>query len=231
MSPLTKWLRVIVNSALPIALTLLLFLAWKNHALRNANETLLKRATRAYSGLVVPAFRTVTLEGDSVTIGKSPSGGRQVLFFFTTTCPFCREILPTWRAVAGPLDTLSARHVEVYGVALDSADARAYAAEHSLNFPIVRLPDWRLIHLYRSKGVPLTVVLSDSGRMLFAQLGQLRSRSTIDSLLAAIHSDVHVGAQEIEAAAWAEVTGIGNRSTGESSAVSSSANLGKRSRL
>lgn len=179
MSGLTKWFRVIVTAALPLALGLVVMLAWKNHGLRAANDALFKRATRPYAGMIVPAFRAMTLDGDSVTIGQAAAEGRQVLFFFTTTCPFCRSTVPTWRAVASSLDTLSSRHVEVYGVALDSADARRYAADHGLKFPIVRLPDWRLIHLYRSKGVPLTVVLSDSGRMLFAHLGELRSRKTI----------------------------------------------------
>lgn len=228
MSPLTKWFRVIVNSTLPIALGLVIFLAWKNQALRSANDALFKRATRPYAGLVVPAFSTVTLDGDSVMIGESPAGSRQVLFFFTTTCAFCREMVPTWRSVAASLDTLSTGNVEIYGVALDSADTRGYAAEHHLNFPIVWLPDWRLVHLYRSKGVPLTVVLSDSGRMLYAHLGGLRSRKQIDSLIAVIHSAVNARAPEIETASWGEATEFPTRSAANP-ADSNSTNLNERS--
>jgi peroxiredoxin len=158
-------------------------LARQNRRLVRDNGELFERATRPYAGMVVPIVPAVSLQGDTVSLGAPALSERQVLFFFTTTCPFCRSAMPVWRSLARQATANS--RARVYGVALDSADTlAAYVANAGLEFPVVRRSDPRFLHVYRSKAVPLTMVVNDSGRVLYARFGVLDSLTHFDSLLA-----------------------------------------------
>ena len=50
---------------------------------------------------------------------------------------------------------------------------------------MLRLPDPRLQEWYRIRGVPVTVVLDHSGRILYKKLGGLSDQAKIDSVLTA----------------------------------------------
>src|SRR5690242_916760 len=179
--------RLAQPATLVAALGLVVVLAQENRGLRLqvAQTKIQSRAPRR--GVIVPAFRAATLSGDSVQVGR---GIPQVLFFFTTTCQFCRQTLPAWDTIATRLRAGSVA-AQVYGVGLGSDSAvRAYAREHALGFPVVTLPDTTLQMLYRVEGVPVTVVLSREGRVLL-------SRPTILSA-AAIDSVVHFASRSEE---------------------------------
>ncbi len=126
---------------LAAAAVLVVVLALKVRELNERYARLYERIRYPYAGMWVPTFRAATLAGDSVTIGETPEGRRQVLFFFTTTCPYCKSTLPAWKELTATLDTLSAPQVEVYGVSLDSVGAtREYAVEHELPYPVLFFP-------------------------------------------------------------------------------------------
>ncbi|HEX8904295.1 MAG TPA: TlpA disulfide reductase family protein, partial [Longimicrobiaceae bacterium] len=135
----------------------------------------------------MPSFQTQTLDGHPVTIGQLPQAGRQVLFVYTTTCPYCKATLPAWKRIAGVVDTMTRPRAQVYGVSLDSADVtQRYAARNALPYPTVRFPDERLISMYRAGAVPLTLVLDETGRTVYARVGELSARAAIDSVIAAV---------------------------------------------
>lgn len=158
-------------------------LARQNRQLMRDNGELFERATRPYVGMVVPVATAVSLQGDTISLGAPERSVRQVLLFFTTTCSFCRSAIPVWRSLATRVSTIA--QARVYGVALDSTDSLAAYVEHAgLEFPIVQPSYPRFLHLYRSKAVPLTMVVNDSGRVLYARFGVLDSLVHFDSLLA-----------------------------------------------
>lgn len=164
-----------------------LVLANQNRQLVKDNRQLFERATRPYAGMVVPPAPAVSLQGDTVTLGAPAESERQLLFFFTTTCPFCRSAMPIWEALGERANAIS--RVRVIGVALDSVDSlEAYVAHAGFEFPVVQPSYPRILHLYRSKAVPLTMAVDDSGRVLYAQFGVLDSVSHFDSLLAILTS-------------------------------------------
>lgn len=135
----------------------------------------------------LPSFQTATLDGAPVSIGNLPTRARQVLFVYTTTCGFCKKSIPAWKQLAATLDTLRSTPVQVYGVSLDSASlTRAYSARYALNYATVRFPDERLTNMYRATSVPLTLVLDERGRTVYARLGELSRPAAIDSVLAAV---------------------------------------------
>lgn len=172
---------------LTAAAALVVVLSLKVRDLNDRYAQVFERATRPYAGMYVPTFRTSALDGTPVTVGEAPASGRQVLFVFTTTCPYCKTTLPAWDVIAAELDTVRSVPVGVYGISLDSAEVtRRYVAENRLPFPVVRFPEDKLAAIYRAQTVPLTLVLDEQGRTIHSRLGEMTERAAIDSVLAAV---------------------------------------------
>ena len=170
---------------LGLAVVLVAVLGMQNRSLKQRNNKLIERASGPYAGLSMPAFDAVTTEGDSVTIGEIVEGGKQVLFFYTTSCPHSQNTLPAWNQIA--LEAGEQEEFGVYGIQLDTAQlADEYANANQLRFPVLTLPDRRLRQWYRIGGVPVTVVLGDAGRVLWAKVGEISERHTIDTVLAVV---------------------------------------------
>jgi peroxiredoxin len=165
---------------------LVVTLAHQDRALRKEVARLRLREQSLHQGLVVPSFRTVTLEGDSVFIADSATHNRDVLFVFTTTCGFCRQAIPSWHAIAGRAPTLRAWHVRVFGVSLDpDSITAAFAATNALGFPVIRFPNERTAAMYRARAVPLTAVVDYQGRVLYGRPG-VPSAASLDTLFAVL---------------------------------------------
>ena len=179
--------RLLPAIALTAAAALVVVLSLKVRDLNDRYSKLREFAYRPHAGMFVPTFQTSTLEGAPVTVGESPGAGRQVLFVFTTTCPYCQSTLPAWREIDAALDTVRSVPVAVYGISLDSVPVtRGYAARNRLPFPVVRFPQDKLASIYRAGTVPLTVVLDEEGRVIHSRLGELKGRPAIDSVLAMV---------------------------------------------
>ena len=170
---------------LTLAAALVVVLSLKVRRLNEDYAKMSDRAIRPYAGMFVPTFQASTLTGQPVTVGKSAAPeGKQVLFFFTTTCPYCKTTLPAWREITAALDTVRSIPVAVYGVSLDStAVTTQYVQDQRLPFPVLELPERKLSALLRAQSVPLTVVLDAEGRMIHQHLGELTDRVKIDSVL------------------------------------------------
>ncbi|MBV9109632.1 MAG: TlpA family protein disulfide reductase, partial [Gemmatimonadetes bacterium] len=111
----------------------------------------------------------------------------QVLFVYTTTCPYCKATLPAWKRITAVADTMTAAKAQVYGVSLDSADVtRRYAQANALPYPTVRFPEERYVSMYRASAVPLTLVLDERGRTVYAHVGEISAPAVIDSVLDAV---------------------------------------------
>jgi peroxiredoxin len=181
--------RLLGTAALAVACLLVSVLGFQNRALRREVRHLRFQDGIPHEGLVVPAFRAATLTGDSVTIGGMEPGGRQVLFFFNTTCPYCLRSLPAWKMIATQVRAVGAPPIDVFGVALDSLEpARRYVAEHQMQFPVVRFPNTRIAAVYRATGVPITVVLDHEGNVLYGHGGPVVPGPVVDSILSAARS-------------------------------------------
>jgi peroxiredoxin len=176
---------IVLAIALGLACLLVVVLALQNRQLQRRYGELLARTRPPNPGLYAPAARLPTLQGDSVTIGEPPPGGQQLLFVFTTTCPYCRASLAAWEAIAGV--ARSSAGTEVYGVSLDSLPpTRKYVETHKLSFPVLALPPGRLPVLYRAYTVPLTMIIDADGRVAYSRLGLLAGQVAVDSVVAAM---------------------------------------------
>ncbi len=142
------------------------------------------------AGSVVPAFRAVTLDGDSITVGDVASGDLQLLLILHSKCPYCLRTLPAWKAIARQVQQSESLQVSVIGISLDSVadSARRYADVHDLEFPIVQFPNSRMAGVYRALGTPITVVLGEEGRVVYGRAGELSDSAAVDSLRSVLKS-------------------------------------------
>lgn len=175
----------ILAAALIAASALVLVLSRRLHDLAADYKDLRRLTMLPHAGTVVPTFRTVTLRGDSVTVGElADSAARQVLFIFNTTCPYCRGMIPTWQHMADSVEGLG--RGQALAISLHPADTtRRYVAEHALRYPVLTFPQSKLERLYRAAAVPQTVVLDWTGTVLYAKTGTLDPAS-LDSVYAAV---------------------------------------------
>jgi peroxiredoxin len=172
---------LLTPAALAVASILVVLLALRVRALNRDNAELFRRATRPYAGMYVPAFSSATTDGGVVSVA-TPRRRPQVLFVFNATCPYCRASIPAWTRIGADVEAANGRGAAV-GVSLDSPDtARAYATRHALRYPVAVFPDRRTGALYRTRTVPLTMVVDSSGRVVLARIGELREGPGADSV-------------------------------------------------
>ena len=152
-------------------------LAFQNRTLRSDLRIARRALLTVQVGSTVPSFVVSTIDGTSLPVAHPDGPPRQALFVFNVSCAYCRSTAPFWAAIA-------ARHPQaVIGLSLDSATAsRAWAAEHGIAMPIGSFPDERTAATYRIVGVPITLVVTREGGVLFAHAGAL-TRSQTDTIL------------------------------------------------
>lgn len=181
-----RFFRLLPSIALAAAAALVLALSVQARRLRGDLEEARRRAERPYPGFAVPALALPRLGRDDPVVIGAQGARRNVLFFFTTTCPLCRETAPQWKRIAAEVAAGSRGEVEVYGISFDSAATTlAYATEHALPYPVLlATPEARVSELYRAVGVPLTLIV-DSARVVHARFGSLApAPAAVDSIVA-----------------------------------------------
>lgn len=173
-----------VRFALVAAVVLVAGLTVRSRSLIEAYDDLYRRAETPHAGIFLPPVATSTLEGRPVVLAEPGEGGVQVLFYFTTSCPYCRASIPAWNEIAA---RAAEQGASVYAISLSPAEeAAVYAREHGLTYPIVTLPHRKYAALYRTRRVPQTVVVDSAGQVAFGRSGALTERAAIDSVLAAV---------------------------------------------
>lgn len=139
-------------------------------------------------------------------MGRAPEGSGQLLFLFTTTCPYCRASLTGWNRIA--TDLADDTDVQVLGIAVDQGeegvDVARYQATHGLRFPVLGFPHPKLEALYRARTVPLVVLLDADGQVLWSRVGALETQAAIDSVLVAVRAPANETLAEASRQASAE---------------------------
>jgi peroxiredoxin len=181
---------IVLGLALLAATTLVVVLALQVKQLRADQHWLVDRASNPYPGMYVPRVEMTALDGNPYTLGQ-PRARRQVLYFFTTTCPHCHNSLPMVKQLAAMRDG----DAEMLGIALaDPAAADAYARQHRLSFPVIATQDRRMLMLFRARKVPLIMVIGGDGRVRYSRFGVLNSRDGFTRVLSAVRSKDTPGA-------------------------------------
>jgi peroxiredoxin len=139
-------------------------------------------------GEYFPTFEATAVDGTPQIVGESAHlGDRQVIFLLTSTCPYCKRTLPTWKTLAGRLDSASHPNVRVFALTTDSLSAAMqFTNSHALGFRLIPFPASKLARLSRAYTVPQTLVLNHQGRVLYSRLGAMETRAAQDSVLKAV---------------------------------------------
>ncbi|MBB4129902.1 peroxiredoxin [Xanthomonas campestris] len=175
-----RWIGLLVACAL------IAVLAWQNKQLRTQQQWLQTRVSAPYDGMYVPRIEVTDTQGQRRTLGV-PQGPAQVLFFFTTTCPYCRRSAPTVVHAARQLQANAAGRPQLLGVCqCDATQAARYAHVHGFDFPVVTLTDRRALMLFRARNVPLLLAIDGQGRVRHSHLGVFDTTERVQDLVAAL---------------------------------------------
>ncbi|MCI0707448.1 MAG: redoxin domain-containing protein [Ignavibacteriae bacterium] len=142
-------------------------LARQNNELKNpsvaAQKEQLKEGDYFYYGELEPVREGAVPDTNS---------SQQLVFIFTTRCPFCKDSLPFWKQMANENNT----RYSVIGISLDPLEnTTAYLVEHEINFPVF-LPgdvEW-FIEQIKGTTVPKTIMRNNYGSVEKIILGRLK---------------------------------------------------------
>ena len=139
---------------------------------------------RVEVGLPAPAYATVSLSGDSVSLAQQ-KGKVVLLNIWATWCHPCRSEIPELRAIHARYRD---RGLELIGVSVDTDgtdDAiRTFMTDYQMTFPIWRDPDERISTQFLAVGVPATFLIDKAGILRWRKTGPIAANDT--SLTAAI---------------------------------------------
>lgn len=125
-------------------------------------------------GLTLPDAAFLRSDGGEFTLsgqlGHSANGG--LLYFFTTTCPYCRQSLPKIGLIAR---TVQSRAMTFWGISLDGEMAtRRYKEHEDIRWAVTTLPkDSEFRALIRR--VPTVLLVNRTGEVLESWQGQVDS--------------------------------------------------------
>jgi peroxiredoxin len=133
-------------------------------------------------GAPAPAYATVALNGDSVSLVSLR--GKVVLFnIWATWCHPCRAEIPELRALHAKYKN---RGLELVGVSVDADgtdDAiKGFMDEFKMTYPVWRDPDERVSTRFLAIGVPATYLIDREGILRWRKTGPI---APSDSTLAA----------------------------------------------
>lgn len=135
-------------------------------------------------GLPVPAYATLSLDGDSVSLAKQ-RGKVVLLNIWATWCHPCRDEIPELRAIHAKYRD---RGLELVGVSIDTDGTdeaiRTFMREFQMTYSIWRDPDERISTQFLAIGVPATYLIDKRGVLQWRKTGPIAPNDT--SLAAAI---------------------------------------------
>ena len=139
-------------------------------------------AEKVEVGAPAPAYATVALNGDSVSL-KSLRGKVVLFNIWATWCHPCRAEIPELRALH---EKYKDRGLELVGVSVDADGTdeaiKGFMDEFRMTYPVWRDPDERVSTKFLAIGVPATYLIDREGILRWRKTGPIAPK---DSTLAA----------------------------------------------
>jgi len=129
-------------------------------------------------GQPAPVYRTISLDGDSVSLHDAR--GRVVLMnVWATWCHPCRDEIPVLQALH---EQYAARGLDLIGVSVDArgeeATIREFAGDFRMTYPLWLDPDERVQSTFFARGVPATFLIDRAGVLRWRHVGPVRASDT-----------------------------------------------------
>lgn len=158
---------VFIGTALICLSLLIVVLGFRIHQLKGLVDEI---RPRPGVGEWVPTYPASTLGGSPITLG-SPQGRLQVFYFFSPTCPACKQVEPRVAAIHQRIVD-SGEPVEMYGVSAVPADMlHGYVAEGRGHYPIVQLESRKMVSLMQVHSVPTMIFVDRESIVKWAHVG------------------------------------------------------------
>lgn len=129
-------------------------------------------------GLPVPAYSTLSLAGDSVSLAQQ-KGKVVLLNIWATWCHPCRDEIPVLISLH---ERYRPRGMELIGVSVDSEgnqeNIRAFMTDFRMNFPVWHDPEDRISNQFLVVGVPATFLIDRNGVLLWRKTGPIAENDT-----------------------------------------------------
>ena len=143
-----------------------------------------QKSERVEIGAPAPAYATVALGGDSVSL--QALRGKVVLFnIWATWCHPCRDEIPELREIQAQYQL---RGLELVGVSVDADGTdeaiHEFMKEFKMNYAIWRDPDERVSASFLALGVPATFLIDREGILRWRKTGPIQPNDA--TLIAAI---------------------------------------------
>lgn len=126
-------------------------------------------------GEVVPDYSATEMRTAREVSLEDLRGKVVLLNIWATWCPPCREEIPVLQALH---EEHAAGGLEVVGVSIDAAGEAAaverFAQQFGVTYPVWLDPQERVSSVFRTTGVPTTVLIDRDGEMLWRHLGPVR---------------------------------------------------------
>lgn len=126
-------------------------------------------------GDVVPDYGARTLDADSISLADL-RGQVVLLNVWATWCPPCREEIPVLQALH---EEHAGEGLRVVGVSVDAAGegeaVRRFVDDYGVTFEIWLDPRERVSSIFRTAGVPTTLLIDREGRLVWRHLGPVRA--------------------------------------------------------
>ncbi len=137
-----------------------------------------RRGRRPEIGQPAPAYRAVSLAGDSVALDQAR--GRVVLLnVWATWCHPCRAEIPILQALH---ERYAGRGLELIGVSVDARGEeetiREFAQDFQMTYPLWLDPDERVQSTFLAIGVPATFLIDRDGVLRWRHVGPVRANDT-----------------------------------------------------
>jgi thiol-disulfide isomerase/thioredoxin len=117
-------------------------------------------------GDVVPAFESMTIQGQPRKV-EFAKGSRTVLLFFLSSCPHCHKMIPEWNRAY----ERRPKGLEVVGVIMDQ-EPPGFWSTLSVVFPVVRAPGREFLRQLNVNRAPLALRVAEGGRIADLALGE-----------------------------------------------------------
>ena len=139
-------------------------------------------------GAPVPGYRTISLDGDTVSLAAH-RGKVVLLNVWATWCHPCRDEIPELQAIHVKYQP---RGLELIGVSVDSDGSddaiRSFMTDFRMTYPVWRDPDERVSSQFLVVGVPATFLIDREGVLRWRKTGPIQPNDS--SLTAAIEAAI-----------------------------------------
>jgi len=142
------------------------------------------------AGKIAPDFTLTTTDGRTVKLAELLQSGPVVLAFFKISCPVCQYAFPFYERMAQAHKNSGASFL---GVCQNSvADARDFAREYGVNFPIAIDDDsnqYKVSNAYGLTNVPTLFYIAPDGEIEVSSVGWLKADvDEVNRKLAELHN-------------------------------------------